>query len=153
MGVKVIFGPISSFFHGQKSFFTPTFFHFFGIFHGHFLFSRPLFRFFSRVKNMVSRPKFQEFSRIFVLLTGRILDFFHVHYFSFHGCNFRKFSRAKIDFHGYFLGLFQFFSRALSSFTPKIPKNFTGDFFFFTPKKKNTAKWSPTLVLPRPDDV
>ena len=27
---------------------------------------------------MVSRPKFQEFSRIFVFLTGRILDFFHV---------------------------------------------------------------------------
>ena len=122
VGVKAIFGPISSFFHGQKSFFTPTFFHFFGIFHGHFLFSRPLLRFFSRVKNMVSRPKFQEFSRIFLLLTGRILDFFHVHYFIFHGHNFRKFSRAKNNFHGYFLGLFQFFSRAFFSFTPIISK-------------------------------
>ena len=116
VGVKAISAPNSSFFHGQKSFFTPTFFHFFGIFHGHFLFSRPLLRFFSRVKNMVSRPKFQEFSRVFWLLTGRIFDFFHAHYFSFHGRNFRKFSREKIPFHGYFLGLFQNF--------------FTGTFFF-----------------------
>ena len=123
------------FFTGKNRFSRPLFSTFLEFFTATFCFHAHFCDFFSRVKNMVSRPKFQEFSRIFVLLTGRILDFFHVHYFSFHGCNFRKFSRAKIDFHGYFLGLFQFFSRALSSFTPKIPKNFTGDFFFHAKKK------------------
>ena len=135
MGVKAIFGPFCIFFHGQKSFFTPTFFHFFGIFHGHFFFSRPLLRFFSRVKNMVSRPKFQEFSRIFLLLTGRILDFFHVHYFSFHGCNFRKFSRAKIDFHGHFYRILPYFQ---GEFTPK--KNTV--FKYFELQKEKLSKSS-----------
>ena len=139
LGVKLKSGreshlaPNSRFLHGQKSFFTPTFL---GFFKATFLFSRPLLRFFLRVKNMVLRPNFQEFSAFFWLLTGRILYFFNAHYFSFHRRNFRKFSRAKINFHGYFLGLFQFFFTGTFFFHAQNSKILHGWLFFFTPKKK-----------------
>ena len=146
LGVKLKSGRETHFWHFLQFFsrekigFHAHFFPLFCDFSRLLFFSRPLLRFFfSRVKNMVSRPKIQEFSQVFLLLTGKIFDFFHAHFFSFHGRNFRKFPRAKINFHGYFLGLFQFFSRALFSFTPKIPKFFTGDFFISRKKKKTVT--------------
>ena len=130
---------IPVFFTGKNRFSRPLFSTFLGFFTATFCFHAHFCDFFSRVKNMVSRPKFQEFSRIFLLLTGRILDFFHVHYFSFHGRNFRKFSRAKINFHGYFLGAFSVFFTGTFFFhtqNSKFYSNLHGWLFFFTPKKK-----------------
>ena len=124
MGVKAILAPNSSFCHWQKSFSRPLFWDF----------SRPLF---CLVKNMVSCQKFQEFPRVFLLLTGRIFDFFHAHYFSFHGRNFRKFSRVLFGaFSVFFTGTF-FLSRSKFQNSTKI---FTGDFFFFTPKKNTVSR-------------
>ena len=76
MGVKAIFGPFYTFFHGQKSFFTPTFFHFFGNFQGQFFFHAHFF------------------------------DFFHGLKIWFHGQNFRNFHGLDYFFHGHFFAYF-----------------------------------------------
>ena len=57
-GRETDFWPFFHFFLAQKAAFSPTFFRYFGVFLAHFLISRPLFWFFSRVKNTVSRAQF-----------------------------------------------------------------------------------------------
>ena len=131
-GVEAIFCLFLGFFHGQKSCFTPVFSWFFTptvFFHAR------VFLFFSRAKSRFSRAKFQEFSLLltyswkwynfrridadqldfskyfhghFLVFTGVIFDFFHVHDFHFHGCKSTKFFTGKI---GFFTGKLPYFSR------------------------------------------
>ena len=62
----------------------------------------------------------------------------------FTGVNFRKFLREKNDFHGYFLGVFQFFFTGTFFFSrPKLQNSteiFTGDFSFHAQKTKHCIK-------------
>ena len=155
--VKTVFFRFLDFFTGKKCFsrtlfsvfFTHTFF-----FHGHD------FCIFSRVEYFVSRAEFSFFSRVGVFFTGtnkitkeyfltptkiecidiflkHNYDFFHAHFFDFHGHIFFKFSRAKNLFsrtqtHKIFTATFVF-SRAL------LLIFFTGGTPIFTGKKNNTA--------------
>ena len=74
-GVKLKSGRETHFWHFLQVFsqekigFHAHFFPFFCDFSRLLFFSRPLLRFFSRVKNMVSRAKFQEFSRVGLLFS------------------------------------------------------------------------------------
>ena len=79
-GREALFWPNFRFFLGQKSGFSPTFSRFFGIFLAHFWVSRPLFWFFSRVENTVSRAQFCDFLIFFSgwkdSFSGTVLKFF-----------------------------------------------------------------------------
>ena len=150
------------FFHGQKNVFTHTFFCFF---HAHLFFSRALFLFFFTGgkfdftgTNLNFFPGWYFFSKNVILShpNGKIVSATHAKIefkniflqinevfsrtlFTFHGHNFKFFSRApnsvsRVEFQENFHGHF-FFSRTLFLIF------FTGGFAFFMKKKHCVLGW------------
>ena len=127
------------FLHGQNHGCTLTFFHFFGNFHAHFFFARPLFLFFARVTDSICTGTFLRICRIKLgftaYLRGKWPKILHVHFLICTGVNYPKFARAKLVFHGHYFAIFRAFTRALFFCTGKNWKFCTGQPWFCTPKK------------------
>ena len=113
-----LFWAFFRFFHGQKPFFTPTFWPNFDLFHAHFCFHGHFLVIFSRVTNKFSRAEIVFLYGEFYSFNGYILHFFSRASFWFSRAHFQD------NFHGQFSiftctsrGFFRFFSRAFIFFT------------------------------------
>ena len=137
--VQAIFCYFFGFLHGQNHGCTPTFFQFFGNFHAHFFFARPLFLFFARVTDTICTGTFLRICRaklgFTAYLKGKWPKILHVHFLICTGVNYPKFARAKLVFHGHYFAIFRAFTRALFFCTGKNWKFCTGQLWFCTPKK------------------
>ena len=123
MPVKAIFCYFFGFLHGQNHGCTLTFFHFFGNFHAHFFFARPLFLFFARFTDTICTGTFLRICReklgFTAYLQGKLQKILHVHFLICTGVNYPKFARGKLVFYGHYFAIFRAFTRALFFCTGK----------------------------------